>query len=118
MQPDLVSLVCAKHSATITRRITSYERKLTVYRSYGSSPKQGARCNNSYYNIGFPEGVKDLHKFKLSLVRDPESPITERGQVSVDSHVDGSKWKCVDNPEEHVKIRCNYEGTLEMPISV
>ncbi|KAJ5599779.1 hypothetical protein N7450_000846 [Penicillium hetheringtonii] len=86
--------------------------------SYGSSPKQGARCNNSYYNIGFPEGVKDLHKFKLSLVRDPESPITERGQVSVDSHADGSKWKCVDNPEEHVKIRCNYEGTLEMPVSV
>ncbi|KAJ5098270.1 hypothetical protein N7532_005271 [Penicillium argentinense] len=85
---------------------------------YGESPNGRARCNNGKYKINFPDGVKDLHKFTLELVRQPE-PIGERGQVVLDSSVGGPGvgWSCVDNPNETVLVRCNYAGTLEFPVS-
>lgn len=46
--------------------------------------------------------------------------ITEDGQVLLRSNkkgdAPGTKWICVDTPEEGVKISCSYEGVLEMAV--
>lgn len=82
------------------------------YRSYGASPKQSARCNNSQYYIRFPDGAVDLHSFTLELER-VSGPIAEKGQVLLES---GTKWTCVETPEDHVQIRCGYTGVLTMNV--
>jgi hypothetical protein len=81
-------------------------------RTYGDSPKQNARCNNGEYYIRFPDGPIDYHKFTLELER-VSGPIAEKGQALVEA---GDKWKCTDNPEDQVLIRCNYLDALTMTV--
>ncbi|KAI9934860.1 hypothetical protein ASPWEDRAFT_44386 [Aspergillus wentii DTO 134E9] len=87
--------------------------------SYGSKPKESARCNNSQYYISFPNGPVDFNRFTLGLER-VSGPIPEKGQVLLDSnksgHAPGTKWICRDDPEPHVLIDCDYEGVLQMQV--
>ncbi|KAJ5152680.1 uncharacterized protein N7482_009158 [Penicillium canariense] len=87
--------------------------------SYGSLPKEGARCNNGEYYIKFPQGAPDFNLFTLELQRVSGS-IPEDGQILLSSNANGgapgTKWICVNNPVEHVKIRCHYEGTLDIEV--
>ncbi|KAJ5549708.1 hypothetical protein N7535_002355 [Penicillium sp. DV-2018c] len=48
--------------------------------SYGSSPKQNARCNNGEYYIRFPDGPVNYDKFTLELER-VSGPIAEKGSA-------------------------------------
>ncbi|KAJ5260786.1 hypothetical protein N7505_009136 [Penicillium chrysogenum] len=80
--------------------------------TYGSSPKESARCNNSQYYIRFPEGAVDFNRFTLELER-VSRPIAENGQVLLRS---GTQWSCVDNPESGVHLSCSYDGVLSMPV--
>ncbi|KAJ6022719.1 hypothetical protein N7499_008034 [Penicillium canescens] len=80
--------------------------------SYGASPKQSARCNNGQYYIKFPDGAINFHSFTLELER-VSGPIAEKGQVSLES---GTKWTCVENPEDQVLIRCGCSDVLTMNI--
>ncbi|KAJ5771155.1 uncharacterized protein N7511_003206 [Penicillium nucicola] len=80
--------------------------------SYGSSPKQSARCNNSQYYIRFPDGAVDFHSFTLELER-VDGSIAEKGQALLKS---GTEWTCVDNPEDKILIRCSYTDVLTMNV--
>ncbi|KAJ5301546.1 hypothetical protein N7508_006409 [Penicillium antarcticum] len=80
--------------------------------SYGSSPKQSARCNNGQYYIRFPDGAVDFHGFTLELER-VDGPIAEKGQALLKS---GTEWTCVENPEDMVLIRCGYTDVLTMNV--
>ncbi|KAJ5799104.1 uncharacterized protein N7518_001172 [Penicillium psychrosexuale] len=80
--------------------------------SYGSSPKENARCNNSQYYIHFPDGAVDFNLFTLGLER-VSGPITENGHVLLSS---GTQWSCVDNPESGVQLSCSYDGVLSMSV--
>ncbi|CAG8885708.1 unnamed protein product [Penicillium egyptiacum] len=80
--------------------------------SYGSSPKESARCDNSQYYIRFPDGAVDFNWFTLELLR-VSGPIAENGHVLLSS---GTQWSCVDNPESGVHLSCSYDGVLSMPV--
>ncbi|KAJ5186706.1 hypothetical protein N7449_011470 [Penicillium cf. viridicatum] len=80
--------------------------------TYGSSPKESARCNNSQYYIHFPDGAVDFNQFTLGLER-VSGPIAENGHVLLSS---GTQWSCVDNPENDVQLSCSYDGVLSMPL--
>ncbi|KKK19661.1 hypothetical protein ARAM_001648 [Aspergillus rambellii] len=83
------------------------------------NPKLDARCNNGEYYIRFPMGPPDFNLFTLELER-VSGPIAEEGRILLSSNANGgapgTKWICVDNPEPHVLIDCNYEGTLEIGV--
>ncbi|CAG8128433.1 unnamed protein product [Penicillium salamii] len=81
--------------------------------TYGSSPKQSARCNNSQYYIRFPDGPVDFNLFTLELER-VSGPIPEKGQVKLSSKT--YPWKCVKNPKDGINLQCNYEGILNMDV--
>ncbi|KAJ5951484.1 uncharacterized protein N7479_009897 [Penicillium vulpinum] len=80
--------------------------------TYGSSPKESARCNNSQYFIHFPDGAVDFNQFTLGLER-VSGPISENGHALLTS---GTEWSCVDNPESSVQLSCSYDGVLSMPV--
>ncbi|KAJ5186048.1 hypothetical protein N7491_006081 [Penicillium cf. griseofulvum] len=80
--------------------------------TYGSSPKETARCNNCQYFIHFPNGAVDFNQFTLGLER-VSGPIAENGQVLLSS---GTEWSCVDNPESGVQLSCTYNGPLSIPV--
>lgn len=88
-------------------------------RTYGTLPNQNARCNNGEYYIKFPNGAPDFNWFTLGLKRVSDD-IPEDGQVLLSSNKNGAapgtKWNCVDNPEDGVEISCSYEGVLEMAV--
>jgi hypothetical protein len=89
---------------------------LIVRRTYGQSPKQSARCNNGEYYIKFPQGAPDYNLFTLELER-VNGTIAEDRQILLSSNANGgapgTKWICVNDPSEDIRIRCDYDGTLE-----
>ena len=92
---------------------------ILAFRTYGNSPDENARCNNSEYYIKFPQGAPDFNLFTLELQR-VDGPIPEDGQVLISSNANGgapgTKWHCVNNPSPDIKISCNYEGTLNIEV--
>lgn len=80
-------------------------------------PKSNARCNNGEYYIKFPQGAPDFHLLTLEPQR-VNGSIAEDRQILLSSNANGgapgAKWICVNNPSENIKIRCSYEGTLEI----
>lgn len=78
-------------------------------------PKSDARCNNREYYIKFPQGTPDFNLFTLEPQR-VNGSIAEERQILLSSNADGgapgTKWICVNNPSENIKIHCSYEGTL------
>jgi hypothetical protein len=107
LQFDLVWIVFS-----VLRRTKS----LILDRTYGNSPKQNARCNNEEYYIKFPQGAPDFNLFTLELER-VNGSIPEDRQILLSSNANGgapgTKWICVNNPSADIKIRCDYDGTLE-----
>lgn len=91
-------------------------KSLILDRTYGNSPKQNARCNNEEYYIKFPQGAPDFNLFTLELER-VNGSIPEDRQILLSSNANGgapgTKWICVNNPSADIKIRCDYDGTLE-----
>ncbi|KAJ5378072.1 uncharacterized protein N7496_005481 [Penicillium cataractarum] len=84
--------------------------------TYGNSPKQSARCNNGEYYIKFPQGAPDFNLFTLELER-VNGTIAEDRQILLSSNANGgapgTKWICKNDPSEDIRIRCDYDGTLE-----
>jgi hypothetical protein len=89
---------------------------LILRRTYGHLPKQSARCNNGEYYIKFPQGAPDYNLFTLELER-VNGTIAEDRQILLSSNANGgapgTKWICVNNPSENIRIRCDYDGTLQ-----
>ncbi|KAK2765401.1 hypothetical protein FQN54_008247 [Arachnomyces sp. PD_36] len=87
--------------------------------TYGSTPKESARCNNSQYYIKFPQGPVDFNLFTLGLER-VSGPIAEEGQILLSSNANGgapgTKWICEDYPQSGVAVHCAYDGVLEMGV--
>lgn len=85
-------------------------------RTYGGSPKQSARCNNGEYYIKFPQGAPDFNLFTLELER-VNGTIAEDRQILLSSNANGgapgTKWICKNDPSTDIRIRCDYDGTLE-----
>ncbi|KAJ5109489.1 hypothetical protein N7456_006164 [Penicillium angulare] len=87
--------------------------------TYGQSPKENARCNDSEYYIKFPQGPVDFNLFTLELQR-VNGSIPEKGQILLSSNANGgapgTKWICQNNPKPNIDISCSYEGTLQLSV--
>ncbi len=76
-----------------------------------------ARCNNREYYIKFPQGAPDFNLLTLELPP-VNGSIAEDRQTLLSSNANrgapGAKWIRVNHLLENIKIRCSYEGTLEI----
>ncbi|KAJ5273777.1 hypothetical protein N7478_008902 [Penicillium angulare] len=92
---------------------------ILYYRTYGQSPNQNARCNDSEYYIKFPQGPVDFNLFTLQLER-VNGSIPENGQILLSSNANGgapgTKWICENNPKPNIEISCSYDGTLQLSV--